>query len=443
MNEENPSRESHSKGSRGAKNLWIVNQYALALHQPGITRHAMLAQALRALDWDTVIFSSAAHYWNLPREDSLSARVEFLPEATFVRIRTAGHVTNGARRIVSMILFSIRALLYGMRRGKLGIKKPSVVVGSTPHPFGACTAYLLSKIYRVPFVLEVRDLWPDSLIHLLGIRDSHPLIRILRKLEIFLYRRSSAIIAVLPGIEDHVRSIVPDAPCVQWVPNGVDLSTLPVVGPSQEGEGFTVLYAGAHGVPNALDTLLRAAQIMQDRESHLAPSERTRFVLVGDGKEKRNLVALAQKMHLHNMEFMPAVPKTDVPALLASADILAITWLDVPLYRFGVSPNKLFDYFAAGRPVVMALSSRYDPVTDAGAGINVPAEDADAYAAALLRLRRMTRTERARMGTNGRRYVERHHDMRQLAYRYACILETAESGLAEQAGSRATTDMNW
>jgi glycosyltransferase involved in cell wall biosynthesis len=347
--------------------------------------------------------------------------VQRRPEATFVRIKAAGDTTNGPRRVLSMLGFSCRVLLATMRRPPAGVRRPDVVMGSSPHPFGALSAYLLARRYRVPFVLEVRDLWPDSLIDLLSLRTSHPLIRALRRLEVLLYRRASAIVGVLPGVGDHVRSLVPDAPPVTWVPNGVlsvgDASS-DVSG--DRGPGFTVLYAGAHGVPNSLRTLLDAAELIQAGDRERSAAERIRFVLV--------LLEYARLKGLTNVEFRPAVPKGEIPGVLARADVLAITWLDRPLYRHGISPNKLFDYFASGRPVVMALSSEHDPVSAAGAGLTVPAEDVFALAAAIGRLRDMPASERDALGASGRAFVARHHDIGELAKTLAGALEGALAG---------------
>jgi glycosyltransferase involved in cell wall biosynthesis len=419
-----PSPSAEPGRGRRARTVWFVYQYGLAAHEPGVTRHAILARCMRPHGWDSVFFSSSSHYWNLPGQNRRTNGVERLPEATFVRIRTSGVATNGVRRILSNVTFSLRSILRSMRRRSIGVPKPDVVVGPSPPLFGPLAAYVIARAYRVPFVLEVGDLWPDTVIDLLGMKESHPFIRILRMIEVFLYKRASAIIGVLPGVEDHVRSLVPDAGPVTWIPNGVDVSAMPTVQPPVNRDGFVVLYAGAHGVPNALDSMLEAAKIVQRHEEALPRSTRTTFVLVGDGKEKDNLVATAARLGLDNLEFQAAVPSSQIPALLSSADILAITWLDRPLYLNGISPNKLFDYFAAGRPVVMALSSPHDPVSAAGAGITVPAENPQAFAQAVLDLRDMSRDDRIRLGLNGRRFVEEQHDMADLAARFVSVLNS-------------------
>jgi glycosyltransferase involved in cell wall biosynthesis len=135
-------------------------------------------------------------------------------------------------------------------------------------------------------------------------------------------------------------------------------------------------------------------------------------------------VATAARLDLENVEFRAAVPSPEVPSLLSSADVLAITWLDRPLYNFGISPNKLFDYFAAGRPVLMALNSPHDPVSDADAGMTVPAEDPQAFAEAVLQLRAAGRDERIRMGLNGRRSVEDHYDIAELGKKFTSVLNS-------------------
>jgi glycosyltransferase involved in cell wall biosynthesis len=206
------------------------------------------------------------------------------------------------------------------------------------------------------------------------------------------------------------------------IPNGIDLeewtgtqSALPtdlearIRAESAKGH-FLVGYAGSHGSANALDNLVEAAVLLRD-----APIS---FILVGQGPDKSALEAAARKRGLRNVVFMPAVPKSAVPALLARMDALYIGWRRIPIYRFGISPNKLMDYMMSGRPVVHAVEAGNDPVRESDCGMSVPPEDPAALAAAIAGLRSLDPGARAAMGARGRRYVEAHHDYRVLARRF-------------------------
>ncbi|WP_240977187.1 glycosyltransferase [Knoellia koreensis] len=192
------------------------------------------------------------------------------------------------------------------------------------------------------------------------------------------------------------------------------------------------MYAGAHGVANNLDNLLRAAALVQTAESSLTPSQQTRFLLVGDGKNKAALMALAAELGLSNTEFRPAVPKAAVHGTLQSADVLALPVPDKAIYRHGISPNKLFDYFAAGRPVVIALHSEHDPVRAAGAGVTVQPDQPEAMADAILKLRALDPADRTAMGMSGRDFVAANHNIDHLALSLEAVLARVMSARQHQ-----------
>ncbi|UGA40746.1 glycosyltransferase family 4 protein [Chromobacterium haemolyticum] len=173
---------------------------------------------------------------------------------------------------------------------------------------------------------------------------------------------------------------------------------------------FLIGYAGGHGLANALDYLLEAAARLKD-----APLS---FVLVGDGPDKPALAARAAELGLDNVMLLPAIAKRAVPGFLAEMDALFIGWRKLPIYRFGINPNKLFDYLMAGKPVIHSVEAGNDMVKDAGAGISVGAEDPAAIADAARRMAALPLAEREAMGVAGRAYVLEHHDYAVLARRF-------------------------
>jgi glycosyltransferase involved in cell wall biosynthesis len=169
-------------------------------------------------------------------------------------------------------------------------------------------------------------------------------------------------------------------------------------------------YAGSHGKPNALDTLLDAAALLQHEPLH--------FALVGDGHEKQHLAARVQAEGLTNVSLLPAIPKAQIPSFLSAIDIAYIGWQRVPLYRFGIAPNKLMDYMMAGCAVLHAVEAGNDPVAEAGCGLTVAPESPQAVADGLRRLAAMPESERHTMGERGRGYVLTHHTYPVLAQRF-------------------------
>ena len=394
--------------------VWIVNQYALAPDQAGGTRHYNLAHYLQEQDLKVTILASSLDY-STQQEQRLTEGQDTLTQleqgVNYVWLRTPPYQGNGAGRVKNMLAF-LRAVVNW--KPDAGTGRPDVVIGSSPHLFSGLAAYLLARRYRVPFVLEIRDIWPKSMVELLGVSPKHPFILTLAALERFLYQRADLVVGVLQGVGRHASRVAGHAVPFLWLPNGVDLKQYPAQNTqaSTNSETFSVVYTGAHGVPNSLDTALEAALLLQ-QQGH----GQIQFTFIGEGVSKADLKSWAEKNALRNVRFADPVPKKQVASLLAEADALLLLWRDSLLYADGISPNKLFDYFAAARPIVHAIRTPFDPVAEAGAGITIPPEDPQALADALLTLSRLPESERRAMGERGRAYVEEHHDMRRLARR--------------------------
>lgn len=403
--------------------VWIVNQYALPPSASGGTRHYSLARALEGRGTEAEIFCSTRNYLTGAVVAEPGTRDCAGVRFTFVETGVARVVGRRAGRLASMLGFAL-----GFRRAVKGRDRPDVIVGSMPSPIGAWAAAGEASRRRVPFVVEVRDLWPRTLVDVGGISRWHPAVWLFAGLERALYRRADRIITLLPLAERHIRAVYPEAAPVTWIPNGVDLRLAgaarggaPLAPPMQGA--FTVMYAGAHGPANALDAVLDAAALLQHRQPG-----RFRFVLIGDGHDKPRLRARAAAERLDSVQFHDPVPKAEIYTLLAEADALVVNMNRGGLYRFGISFNKLYDYLAAGRPVVSGTDAANDPVAEAGAGITVPANEAEALAGALARLAAASPAERAAMGERGRAFVAEHHDIERLAARFDEVMHAAARG---------------
>jgi glycosyltransferase involved in cell wall biosynthesis len=401
--------------------VWIVNQYALPPSASGGTRHYSLARALRERGTQVEIFCSTRNY--LTGAPIAEAGTRDCAGVSFTFVDTGGAQAVGRRagRLATMLGFA-----RGFRRAARGRRdQPDVIVGSTPSPIGAWVAAREARRRRVPFVLEVRDLWPRTLVDVGGLPRWHPAVWVFAALERALYRRADRIVTLLPLAEQHIRALYPAAAPVTWVPNGVDLRLVQGGGtgssaPDPADGTFTVMYAGAHGPANALDAVLDAAAVLERRRPG-----RFQFLLVGDGHDKPRLQSRATSEGLHHVRFHDPVPKADIYRHMARADALVVNMNRGNLYRFGISFNKLYDYLAVGRPVVSGTDAANDPVAEAGAGITVPANDPEALAAALERLASATPAERAAMGARGQAFVAEHHDIERLAARFDEVLHAA------------------
>jgi glycosyltransferase involved in cell wall biosynthesis len=414
------------------KQVWILNHYAIEPGTAGITRHFDLAVNLRKHGWQaTVIAASVEHITGRqrlgPRE---KRRCESYSHVPFLWVRTPEYRGNGMRRVLNMLAYTWRVVMPGCTAG---LSKPDVIIGSSVHPLAAVAALLLARRHRVPFVFEVRDLWPQTLVDFGKLSERSPVTWALRRLERWLYQSAVQIVAPLPYAADYISSVGISRNKVVWIPNGVDLSAASArsnasspVDTSARSKvqikpesPFVLMYFGAHGLANGLVPLIHAMKLVADE---LGP-DAIRLRMIGSGPLKEELQQLANTLGLTNISFEPPVPKTTIPQLAAQADGFVITVLGLPrLYRYGISMNKLFDYFAAARPVVIACNAANNPVLEAGAGITVPPDDPQELARAIVALYRMPTEERQQMGAAGRRYVEENHDTNRLAARLASTL---------------------
>lgn len=403
------------------KHVWILNHYAQEPGGAGGTRHFSLARHLPAHGWKaTLIAASTDHSTGLQRLDAgEQKRLQHYDGVPFLWLRTRSYSGNGLDRVGNMLDYT-RAVL--KRRNLSDLEAPDAIIGSSVHPLAAWAGRRLAKRHGVPFIFEVRDLWPQTLIDMGRISHGHPAAIGLRWLETSLYRDASRIIVLLPKANEYIEPLGVSPEKIIWIPNGVDLESFPVRPPmAPSSDRFTLMYFGAHGAANGLDNLLAAMQLV----AQVPAGIRICLRLIGDGPLKPFLMAMASERGLTNVSFEDPVPKSRIPALAARADAFVFNLIDAPVFRYGISSNKLFDFLAAGRPVIFCCASSNNPVGEAGAGITVPPEDPPALAAAIVELASVPEAELIRMGQAGRLYLDANHGMEKLAGRLAFALDAS------------------
>jgi glycosyltransferase involved in cell wall biosynthesis len=380
--------------------ILLVHQAFAAMNEPGGTRHHELARYLAAQGHRVTVLAGQVSYLTgerLPGQGWLGRQAD---EAgiEILRCYTApGWHRSFVRRMLSFFSFMGSSLIVGM-----SVPEVDVVWGTSPPIFQAVTAWALARFKRARYLLEVRDLWPEFAVAV-GVLRNPLLIRLSRWLEGFLYRQADQIVANSPGYVELIQR--GGGASVEVVTNGVDAS---MFHPEAHGRAFKarhglssrfiVLYAGAHGLSNDLGTLLDAAARLGECRDCL-------IVLLGDGKDKASLKARAEALNLKNVRFLPAIPKDEMPEALAAANVCYASLLPLPVYKT-TYPNKVFDYMAAGRPIVLAIDGVIrDVVEGSGAGIYVPPGDSQAVAQAIMTLHDDPQAAGA-MGHAGRQAVE-------------------------------------
>ncbi len=417
---------------RAARRVWIVNHHAAHPDQSAGTRHFALAQQLQRHGHRVTIFAASQGHYHVGTDRRLGRgslrRAQVIEGVRFVWLRTTPYSGNDWRRQLNMLSFLVVFLVVQLRE-----RRPDVVIGSTVHPFAALGGWVAARLRRARFLFEVRDLWPQTLVDLGALRIGSPSERLLRALEAFLVRRAGAVITVLPGMADYLAEHSLPAGHVVYIPNGADLAAfedepapddlppqvdacLNEIRRLRQTGRFVLGYLGTFGRVNRADLVADGAALAERREPG-----RIGVVLVGKGPEQAAVERAAGASPAASV--CPPIPKRYVPLVLRELDATVVHTTYTPVYKYGISFNKLFEYMAASRPVVFACDSAYDPVQSAGAGITVAPDSAESLADAYLALAAMPPGERAAMGAAGRAHVAAEHDVVRLGDTLAAVVE--------------------
>jgi glycosyltransferase involved in cell wall biosynthesis len=397
--------------------ILLIHQAFANLDEAGGTRHAELAYSLANQGHFVTVIASPVSYLSgkTLKKQKLVEKTQPIPNLTIYRCYTYNGLHRSfVHRVFSFLSFMITSFLTTLR-----VRHVDVVWGTSPPIFQGATAWLVARLKRARFLFEVRDLWPAFAIAV-GVLKNKVLIRMSEWLERFLYRHADHVVINSPGFTEHVK--VRGARKVTLIPNSVDVDMFAqnIDRASSRKQyclkdEFVIIYAGAHGLSNDLGIVLDAAQLLQEDKNVL-------FLLIGDGKEKPALVTRATQQKLTNILFLPPQPKQDMPALLAAADAGLAILKPLDLYK-NTYPNKVFDYMATGKPVILAIDGVIRTVVEtAKCGVFVKPGDAHLLASAIRELAKNPVLCKA-MGDSGYRYVKKHFNRKDSAVLMQTLLE--------------------
>ena len=403
------------------KTIWIINQYASTLSAGMGGRHLYLAEEL-AKQGHTVylIAGSYSHLLHTTK----TFKTEFLVEKIednfhFVWVKLPKYTNaHSKKRIINEFLFSKQLTKLTQQIDD----SPDIILHSSPALISYFGARYLTCHYKAPYVFEVRDIWPLTLMKLGGYSEKHPFIKLLQWIEDQAYQKSDYVFSNLPNAVEHMQSRGMNKDKFTWIANGISLAELDnKAALSKEvlkkipSDKFIVGYTGTLGEANAMDYLIEAAAMLKD---NLA----VHFVLVGAGKSKASLIKKAKRLDLNNITFIEPIEKIQIQSMLALFDVCYIGWHKKSMYRFGIAANKIPEYMYSGKPVIHSFSGKGDFVQQSGAGITVAAEDTKAIANAVLELQSKTAIEREAMGVKGKAFVIDHLTYKKLANKLADTL---------------------
>ena len=389
--------------------IWLINHYAVPPQYYPLPRPSMFAKKLIEMGHEvTIIAASTVHNSdeNLIT-DGAPVKKESVEGVPYVYIRCSAYRGNGIGRVRNILEFAAR--LPGVCDT---LERPDAVVATSFDPISCFQGIRYAKKRGIRAIAEIADLWPETLLSLADIGERHPVVLALRALEKKIYRKADAIVFTMEGAYDYIRERgwereVP-AEKVFLINNGVDLAqfdhnreTWQIDDPDlNDPDLFKVVYTGSIRKVNNLGLVLDAAVLTKD--------PRVRFLIWGRGDELESLQKRVESEGIENVRFKGAVEKKYIPYITSRADLNLMHGAADSILRFGLSANKLFDYLAAGKPILSAFSCPYNPACMYRAGEQTEDQSPAAIAAAVDAFAAMSAEERMRYGENARRAAEKY-----------------------------------
>jgi glycosyltransferase involved in cell wall biosynthesis len=389
------------------KCIWIVNQFAGTPESGWGERHFFLSKPALEAGYRVVIISSGNNHM-FSRSASMTNLFthQVYEGVEYCWVRIPKYNPQNFTRFIAMLFFAFSMLLLPLCAKKIG--RPDYLLLSSMSMFPFPALVFLKRYFKAKkLVFEVRDLWPLTPIHLMGYSRKNPMILFLTKLEQYCFRKSDAIVSLFDESRDYINNISGVPAKFNWIPNGISSNFLNQAGLNSKGlninipnDKLVVCYTGTLGYANALDPFFELIANQKDL------ADQVFFLIVGDGYNKTEYEK--KVAGVENVLFTGKLRKADIPIVLEMSDICFISWHKSPLYQYGVSANKYFDYLASGKPILAAQEGINDPVKKSGAGIIIKNEGTD-IAKGLHQFIAMGKAERDKLGEMGRKYVMNHH----------------------------------
>ena len=391
------------------KHIWIINEVAGAPAYGMGFRHYYLAKQFVKQGYDvTIISSSYSHLFKAYP----SVKKEKIDEIDYHWINTINYNNaHNNKRVLQWFIFTFKIFFLPFI-----LKKPDVIIASPMVQFSVFPAWLIAKLYKAKLIYEVRDIWPLSLIEIGKVRKNHPFVKLIALFEKFSINKSDLIVSNLQNYNKHMEGNLNSNKSFKWVSNGIDLDeqnnklALPnMIKEKLPKDKFIIGYTGTVGFSNSLDTFCESAKLLSKQEDIC-------FVIVGDGQEKENLKK--EYGYLNNLIFIDSIQKREVPSILELFDACYIGLKKENLFKYGVSPNKLFDYMYSSKPILYAIESGKSIVDISNCGISIEAQSPKAIVEGVKKLYAMPKEEREILGSNGKEYILEHFTYEKLAKEY-------------------------
>ena len=384
-------------------NIWIINQYCGSkVHGMNFRSWYFAKELKKKGHYPHIISASYSHlFYKLPvtKGKFTLENVDGIP-FTWVKVsKYKGSQSIG--RVLVMIQFMLNLFLLPKKK----LQDPDVIIVSSLSPLPIINAYLWSVKYKAKLIFEVRDIWPLSLIEIGGFSKLNPLVLFFGWFEKFAYKKADKVISLLPNAKPHMVSRGLEKDKFVHIPNGFNVEEMKKSKELDKSisnlipkNKFIVGYTGSLGASNAMEYLIEASNLLENNEN-------IHFVIFGKGQHLEKLKNNAK----NNVSFLGQIDKSQIQSAISFFDVCYIGWHNHSLYRFGISPNKIFDYMYAGKPIIHSVNTTNDFVEIAEAGISIPPESPKEIANIVIEISKIEDKKLKEWGKNGKKYVEENH----------------------------------
>ena len=404
------------------KSVWLINQYLCTPELNGDGhRHSYLAEEWIKKGYDvTLITSSFSH---VPYRDNDFKGLFKLQEGNIRTLLIKGNrykETQGVSRILSWLIFSFLLFFIPIKK----LPNPDIIIVSSNSllPILNVVYYFKKKFKKVKFILEIRDIWPLTLIELGGFSSKNIFIRFLAWVEKLGYKKADHIVSLLVNTDNHIKEVLKSKDFkYSWISNGFSLSNVNEFEEIPQNlqelipkNKFIIGYAGSLGTANAMEYIIDVVKKIKDNNICLC--------IVGDGNDKEKLIKKSKDNE--NIIFLGKLPKNQVFYFLNKCDLLYFSSRPLNIYKFGISANKTFDYMYAKKPILLSASTNNNVVELAKCGSIVPSENEKELAFEILKYKAMPLSSRTEIGENGYKYLLKHFTYEKLAQKFTNIFNS-------------------
>lgn len=419
------------------KVVWFFHHYATPPSMSGLTRSYYFASHLKKKGIQSIIFSSSFLHYSGENLIEINAKYKEMHEndVHFIFLKTSPYRKSKFLRAINILQYYLK-LFPAAKRTFASNGKPHAIIGSSAHPLAALAAIQLGKKYKCKSIVEVRDLWPESMIAYGILGPKSPLIKLMYAGEKFLYKNADCIVFTMEGGTKYIQdkkwgndqggSI--NLQKVYHINNGVDLDEYDLNKKTSSYNDvdldnpniFKVVYTGSVRKANNLFLLISAAQYIRKNSG-----KDIRFFIFGDGNERESLQDYCRENGIDNVYFKGRVERACIPSVLSKSNLNILNYSGNEIWKYGGSQNKLFEYLASGKPVLSTITMGYDIIEKYAAGLSLNSQTGESIANAIISITQMDAKQYQEMSKNARR-AARDYDFAKLTNQLINVLEDSE-----------------